>query len=780
MATLESLTEKDIKQVVNNNPLKKARSYMSRVSQGVRSGHTLHAQVRGSKSYTVEIDVAEDGIHAVCSCPYDWGGYCKHVGAVLLLWLESPGSFAGEQPAPRPANSVIETFAIAPPATAVPKQKPAWLTTPYANRQQQYQQNLHTWLDYSHKVQELRQLAKRQGLGISGTRKEEIIQQIAQQITQPGIALKILHSLDSEHRQVYDALAVLHPSITHQTAHLAALAQLWGPLTQFNAAADVYAQALCRTSLAIPGHVINSYPPHLPFVPTSLQRILPPLLADRIPEVTLPEHTESGVQMGQAGLFLQRLHQILLLLEQSSPPLRPPMPRPRQEKFHQFLREWDYLPEEIAQAQQANKLKGYDPEQSFTVPPPQPALLDENIIRLAPLAGGETQLNFLYHLLLAAGLLQPGSPVTVWRQMKEQFLQRDEAAQWAILVRTYFSMAVPWSEMWLMLAERPSIQVKRRRSGYYTILQPQEMVNMLSLFRAQVLHLLACLPGDRWFSLREVTDLLHSFWPNFNSWGWNKPRSSGNIKPDWYLALNGRFLDTATNKADWNTAQGAFIQHVIQGPLHWLGLADVSVEYGQLVAFRLHSLGDLYFDKTEAVPLIGAVVEQTAAAVSSASAADAVSIEGDVIIVQPTAVSAQTHNYLDNLAKLEETTPTRFVYRLSSAAIHQIFESGQTLDQLLDGWQQWLPVPMPDAIQRQLTGWWQAYGQVRLYEHVTVIEFGDEYALAEMKAATSLEKHMVAEISPSLVIIPTNAVDVLVAELEKAGYTPKQTDRVER
>ena len=35
-------------------------------------------------AFKVEIDVEPSGITAHCSCPYDWGGYCKHIGAVLL------------------------------------------------------------------------------------------------------------------------------------------------------------------------------------------------------------------------------------------------------------------------------------------------------------------------------------------------------------------------------------------------------------------------------------------------------------------------------------------------------------------------------------------------------------------------------------------------------------------------------------------------------------------------------------------------------------------------
>jgi hypothetical protein len=250
------------------------------------------------------------------------------------------------------------------------------------------------------------------------------------------------------------------------------------------------------------------------------------------------------------------------------------------------------------------------------------------------------------------------------------------------------------------------------------------------------------------------------------------------MRPDWYLAEDGRMLDTTNNKADWNKAQGAFIQQIIQGPLHWLGVADLSMEYGRLVAFRLHGLGDLFFDKVESVPLGDGAEMVEITAVPPPDLSDAITIQDTTIVVDPTAVSAQAHNYLDGIAILAEAATDRFVYQLHAAAVHQAFEDGQTLDQLMVGWEKWLAISMPDAIHDQLIAWWQAYGQVRLYENVTVIEFGDEYALAEMKAATSLDKHLIAEISPSLVIIPAQAIDTLVGELEKAGYTPKQTDKV--
>ncbi|MCZ7669763.1 MAG: hypothetical protein M5U34_22595 [Chloroflexi bacterium] len=55
-------------------------------------------------------------------------------------------------------------------------------------------------------------------------------------------------------------------------------------------------------------------------------------------------------------------------------------------------------------------------------------------------------------------------------------LKQDEAAQWAILARTYFFTTMAWSEMWLMVAERPSLQLKRGRSRYYQIQKPKRYV----------------------------------------------------------------------------------------------------------------------------------------------------------------------------------------------------------------------------------------------------------------------------------------------------------------
>jgi uncharacterized Zn finger protein len=58
-----------------------------------RREETLRGQVEGSSygAYDVIVQLDADGVLlASCSCPYDWGGWCKHIVAVLLTCIHAP------------------------------------------------------------------------------------------------------------------------------------------------------------------------------------------------------------------------------------------------------------------------------------------------------------------------------------------------------------------------------------------------------------------------------------------------------------------------------------------------------------------------------------------------------------------------------------------------------------------------------------------------------------------------------------------------------------------
>ncbi len=64
-------------------------------------GDTIQAKVEGSQyePYSVRVAFDAGGItDATCDCPYDWGGWCKHIVATLLACLHEPDSLETRPP----------------------------------------------------------------------------------------------------------------------------------------------------------------------------------------------------------------------------------------------------------------------------------------------------------------------------------------------------------------------------------------------------------------------------------------------------------------------------------------------------------------------------------------------------------------------------------------------------------------------------------------------------------------------------------------------------------
>lgn len=764
MPTLEALTEADLRRLLTAKSRQRARSYVTRIRNPTRSGQSLAAQVRGARVYDVRIDVKPSGISASCTCPYDWGGYCKHIGAVLLKWIHSPGVFARQNVPRSEAGRSLEVLPLEPPPTHRPEEKPSWLSASFAQDLRGQKAHLSAWLSEL-KMQELRQVAQRRGWDVGGTRKARVVEQIVAYATEPREIRRAVNSLDREHRQIFDALILLGSGPNAQGDDLKRVAEAWGKLRAYERV-STYTGHLRELGLALPGGAMGGDVARADFVPRAIIRHVPLPLADRLPTVDRlpPSADPGGTRFASPQPLIQAATQLALLLEQSPVPLRPPMPRPLLERRLEQLRYWDYDPLELKRLEQEQDHR-WSSDMALTVPPPQRALSDEAIKRLVPIAGSELKLEFLYALLLSAGILQPGHPVTVWPEAKDEFLARDTSTQRAILARTYFETTA-WSALWEMLREDDHLQLKRVFG--HRFLRPEQLQADLVRFRHLVLRVLASLPDDEWVTLPDLLPLMRLIWPQFDYAVWQRYLF---YTPSWFLTSDRsegplRPMD----ERDWHQAQGRFAHWVITGPLHWLGLADLHLEEGELAAVRFHGLADLYWNRVEAPP-----VPVSVGTVGEGAAAD-VSIEGDTIVALPSATDGRVHGLLDRIARLETISPERFVYRLDPQAVYEAFEAGMALSEILEGWDQLISVPLPQGIEKRLTAWWNAYGQVRIYRGVTVVEFSDDYALQEMKAVTSLEEVLIAELSSRLVMIPQAAVETLNTELEAAGYTPKQTE----
>ena len=89
MKNIPNLTESDVRHLANAQSWSRGKSYYKNgsVYNLVWRDGMLTAEVEGSsyEPYVVELGFKEDElVRTYCTCPYDWGGDCKHIVATLL------------------------------------------------------------------------------------------------------------------------------------------------------------------------------------------------------------------------------------------------------------------------------------------------------------------------------------------------------------------------------------------------------------------------------------------------------------------------------------------------------------------------------------------------------------------------------------------------------------------------------------------------------------------------------------------------------------------------
>ncbi len=78
------ITKKWLEQNAYGDSYARGNSYRTLVRKLTKNGYRYTAKVEGSSTYNVAITTLPDSIRTHCSCPYDYGGICKHIVAVGL------------------------------------------------------------------------------------------------------------------------------------------------------------------------------------------------------------------------------------------------------------------------------------------------------------------------------------------------------------------------------------------------------------------------------------------------------------------------------------------------------------------------------------------------------------------------------------------------------------------------------------------------------------------------------------------------------------------------
>lgn len=95
---LPKLTESIIRAGASTQSFQRGQDYYTggAISNMSRQGNVLSGDCEGTQEpyYRVRVELDEAGIHSAdCTCPYEYGGYCKHTVALLLAYVHRPKQF---------------------------------------------------------------------------------------------------------------------------------------------------------------------------------------------------------------------------------------------------------------------------------------------------------------------------------------------------------------------------------------------------------------------------------------------------------------------------------------------------------------------------------------------------------------------------------------------------------------------------------------------------------------------------------------------------------------
>lgn len=697
-----------------------------RVTDAMVENAELFALVgKGSGTpHAAEIEVEDGEVYVGCTCNSSETWLCAHVGAMLLAWMNEPEAFAGYDPALSPSKDGIQDTGD--------------------DHINEYLETLET-----QSINDLRDLARTRGITVKGTRKEPIVQELAAALADVQ-ATRIYIAQQS--RTIQDLLIYLNLTLSPgygftSEGIIQALQRRHSNLSR----KAFYDQI---TALVGQGLLVMFKSGGRPYY------MLPQTVRVALPSRPglVPRHTKAQdleIRARPATSPIQACYALWTYLSEN-PARRVQAPaRLLVEDSWPQLQGWNHVSRQIDDLVQRRRTPYNLYNVSVTVPPPPFHLRSGDRSALRKATGqSDPESEFYYALLEHLSVLrgEPGEPVVQVEQAFQELLSLPPTLQIYVLIQAWMN-TLEWNEMDLLRQSADSLSV--RRSLNHSSFKPNDLYREWRAGRWAVMRFLSTMEEGDWVSLDGLLKVIHEILPNLIHTQYDPAV--------WWLESAKTKKQFGTTLEDWLDSSGRFVTAVLEGPLYWLGAVRLGYRNDRLIAVQLTPVGtytlekrDSPFDSSPQPPPEGAL-----------------ELNDDMTVaVIPGLAPAQLHALLHLLGDLETTNPQQFVYRITAEGVLSALEQGQTIDRLLAALQHWCNSPLPPTWKDKMHTWSQNYGKLHIYDDISLIELADDYALQEILSNTSLREHLIHQFSSRLVAIRADAIDILVQEMEKRGYTP--------
>jgi len=624
----------------------------------------------------------------------------------------------------------------------------------------------------SYKIQELRAIARRRGFDVKAVAKtdiaEQLVEALRESISQPDF-LQGLTQEELEGLRLLNTVYGIRDYVTRQEVEYvwsqhgrrsvsARLNVVWHGMKGGRRGLRKVLDGLFEYGLLFPCRLHSETAEHyhwLPYLGALRLPVLKPTIATYPRRKRRRLFRPDPTPPASTAMWL-----LVAFAERETLRRRPPPDRHRQAHLYPWLGQWEYDLDEVNRLiRQGHGHRYTYSDASITIPTSGYLIADDVLDRLASWLGSDRSFAYwLIRLAIAAGLLiAPADWETPPALIQERWLEwvgllPEEQSR--ALFEVWRRVAGGFIELALALQSHPDLRLER--SIRYTDFAPEDLARDVAEARGFVTRLLQEVPAGTWLNWNQFADwarrvdpeFLHSYWPP-ETWG--------------FAAQRPERLDP-TRQRHWEVAYRPVLAAFFEGPLRWLGVVDVAYRGRNLVTFRLTETG-AWLLRGEGQPRVAA---------SGKPGEPPITWQDErTFRVQPI---PEMLNLLRLVGSFTTPTDRPYTYRLAEANIEGAFARGLGPSVFVGAFQK-LGAPLPDATRRELEDLWSRFGRVHLYEKLTVLELADDLALREVLANTKLKDHIIHEFSSRLVVIEDSAVDDLVEELVKKGYTPAVLSR---
>jgi hypothetical protein len=217
--------------------------------------------------------------------------------------------------------------------------------------------------------------------------------------------------------------------------------------------------------------------------------------------------------------------------------------------------------------------------------------------------------------------------------------------------------------------------------------------------------------------------------------------------------------------------EGTFVGGALSGPLHWLGVVDISADGDRLLAFRINGGGAAVFASRDSRPSILETTPESQAR----------------LIVQPNfqvfalgPVSEGTLTRLEVFADRVKADRSAFEYTLSRAAIYRGQKAGVSADQIILFLERASGAVLPRNVRRTLQEWGEQHDRIVFHRAVALCEAGSPGIVTELWTEPATQSHLQQHLTPTVALLKKGRVQGLRETLLQRGFLPAlstQTDR---